>query len=236
MVRGVALSMAEKREIKKLKEENHLSPAEIALAVHRPYETVRKLCLREDMLTEPKKRGRKAKLNLRDRRRIKYQVRKTRKISVRNLTTVTSLDCSPSTTLRTMKAMNMRKKRINYAEEYLTKEPEDLQPIIFSDEKKFRFNGPDGWAYYWIQLGDEKDEVIYSKDYGKFKGVMVHATISKEGLLTVLLYNGVFPEPQLFHDDLRSILHDSSQNGHSGQITPNINDSSTFLSQFIQFN
>ncbi|KAA6366572.1 MAG: hypothetical protein EZS28_037902 [Streblomastix strix] len=40
-------------------------------------------------------------------------------------------------------------------------------------------------AYYWVQLGDEKDEVIYSNDYRKFKGVMVHATISKEGLHTV---------------------------------------------------
>ncbi|KAA6403671.1 MAG: putative Transposable element Tc3 transposase, partial [Streblomastix strix] len=67
----------------------------------------------------------------------------------------------------------------------LTKEPEDLQPILFQDEKKFRYDGPDGWAYYWIQLGDEKDEVIYSKDYGKFKRVIVHATISQEGLLTV---------------------------------------------------
>ncbi|KAA6404139.1 MAG: putative Transposable element Tc3 transposase [Streblomastix strix] len=146
MVRGVALSMAEKREIKKLKEENHLSPAEIIIEVHRYYETVRKLCLHEEMLSEPKRRGRKAKLNL----------------------------CA-----------QFNNSRIIFAEEYLTKEPEDLEPILFSNQKKFRFDGPDGRAYYWIQLGDEKDEVIYSKDYGKFKGMMVNATISKECQLTV---------------------------------------------------
>ncbi|KAA6369405.1 MAG: hypothetical protein EZS28_035068 [Streblomastix strix] len=64
IVRGVALSMAERQKIQKLNEENHQSPAQIAIAVYGPYETVRKLCLREDMLIEPKIRGRKTKLNL----------------------------------------------------------------------------------------------------------------------------------------------------------------------------
>ncbi|KAA6360802.1 MAG: hypothetical protein EZS28_043671 [Streblomastix strix] len=56
---------------------------------------------------------------------------------------------------------------------------------FFRRQEKFRFDGPDGRAYYWYVL-DEKDyDSICSKDCGKYKGVMMHAIISSAGILSL---------------------------------------------------
>jgi transposase len=57
--------------------------------------------------------------------------------------------------------------------------------VIFSDEKKFRFDGPDGWRYYWLELGKEEEKEYFSKDYGTYKGVMVWIGISSEGMIHI---------------------------------------------------
>ncbi|KAA6359517.1 MAG: hypothetical protein EZS28_044956 [Streblomastix strix] len=57
--------------------------------------------------------------------------------------------------------------------------------IVFIDEKKFIYDGPDGRMYYWWHVSDNPGTVHMSKDFGKFKGVMVHMAISTAGILSL---------------------------------------------------
>ncbi|KAA6355578.1 MAG: putative Transposable element Tc3 transposase, partial [Streblomastix strix] len=156
-----------------------------------------------------KKRDPKPKVTVRGQRRISRYVEKHRKVSHRTLTKVLSLNCSPSTTLRTLHIMKMKKKRprrrpklmeryiakrIQFAEEFLLNDQSKKTEIIFSDEKKFRFDGPDGWAYYWNSLDEKDEDSTYSKDYRKYKGVMVHATISSAGIFSLDRLQGCITE------------------------------------------
>jgi hypothetical protein len=73
-------------------------------------------------------------------------------------------------------------KRIAFAKQHLLQET-DFSKIVFSDEKKFRMDGPDGWNYDWHELGTKDDSPQFSKDYGRYKGVMVWMGISAQGIL-----------------------------------------------------
>lgn len=74
-----------------------------------------------------------------------------------------------------------------FAEHHLTNET-PWSKIIFSDEKKFNLDGPDGFAYYWHDL--EKDPQIHSKRQGGGGSVMVWAAISSFGKTDLLLTEG----------------------------------------------
>jgi len=43
--------------------------------------------------------------------------------------------------------------------------------VIFSDEKRFNLNGPDGWAYYWHDMRTEPK--VFSKRQSCGGSVMV---------------------------------------------------------------
>ena len=51
--------------------------------------------------------------------------------------------------------------------------------MIFSDEKKFNLDGPDGYQYYWHDL--RKDQEIYSKRVQGGGGVMIWAAFARNG-------------------------------------------------------
>ncbi|KAA6384118.1 MAG: hypothetical protein EZS28_020353, partial [Streblomastix strix] len=84
---------------------------------------------------------------------------------------------------------------------------------------------------------------LRQKRFLESKQYLIGMNLSLDPKRTLLLYDGVFPVPQLFHDVLDPILHDSSQNVQNtgnlndqwkmencGKSTLNINDSSIFLS------
>lgn len=50
------------------------------------------------------------------------------------------------------------------------------QQVVWSDEKKFNIDGPDGFAYYWHDL--RKNERIFSKRQQGGGGVMIWASFS----------------------------------------------------------
>jgi transposase len=74
--------------------------------------------------------------------------------------------------------------RLTFARQRLS-EKFDFSTTVFSDEKKFRMDGPDGWNYFWAALGDKTVPDCYSKDYGRYRGVMVWMAISSHGVLSV---------------------------------------------------
>ncbi|KAA6392789.1 MAG: putative Transposable element Tc3 transposase [Streblomastix strix] len=230
MVRGVALSKAARQEILDLFYKKKLSRAQILHTTRRPKETIRQVTLDKENTKIFKKRGPKLKLKQRDQRKIRRYVKQNRKTSSRKIPPALDLQCSPSTVLSCMHRMGMHKKRLRrrplltsrhvlarlkFAEEFLTQNQDQILELIFSDEKKFRFDGPDGWAYYWFCLGEKEDEAIYSKDYGKFKGVMCHLAISSAGILSMdrmlgkvnaeswceLLQSNILPEIHRNHGD-----------------------------------
>lgn len=55
----------------------------------------------------------------------------------------------------------------------------DWNKVIFSDEKKFNLDGPDGWAYYWHDL--RKDEATFSTRQQGGGSVMIHGGFSGNG-------------------------------------------------------
>ncbi|KAA6385117.1 MAG: hypothetical protein EZS28_019355 [Streblomastix strix] len=65
-----------------------------------------------------------------------------------------------------------------------------LITIVFTDEKKFRYGGQDGWASYWFYVTDKPGIAQMSKDYGKYKSVMILMALSNYGILNVSRASG----------------------------------------------
>ena len=59
--------------------------------------------------------------------------------------------------------------------------------VIFSDEKKFNLDEPDGYSYYWHDIRDEKD-IKFSRQQGG-GGVNVWAAIGYNGTTELVIIN-----------------------------------------------
>ncbi|KAF0691663.1 Aste57867_17154 [Aphanomyces stellatus] len=68
-----------------------------------------------------------------------------------------------------------KKRRVEFAAKYLNKDV-DLKGTIFSDDKKFNLDGPDGCQYYWYDLHEEVQ--TYSKRAAGGGSVMVCGAMS----------------------------------------------------------
>lgn len=71
-----------------------------------------------------------------------------------------------------------KKKRLEFAEKYIAF-GDQWKNVIFSDEKKFNLDGPDGFKFYWHDLRKQKD-VSMSRNFGGGT-VMVWAAFSFYG-------------------------------------------------------
>jgi hypothetical protein len=60
--------------------------------------------------------------------------------------------------------------------------------VIFSDEKKFNLDGPDGWAYYWHDI--RKNEVNFSTRQNDGGSVMVWACFGAFGQFALVFIDG----------------------------------------------
>lgn len=62
------------------------------------------------------------------------------------------------------------------------------QKTVFSDEKKFNLDGPDGWAYYWHDLRKEKRYLMSRQGGGS--GVMVWLGFTIDRKLQLYMWDG----------------------------------------------
>ena len=77
-------------------------------------------------------------------------------------------------------------KRINFCIETMTY-GEKWKDILFSDEKKFKLNGPDGFKYYWADLRNDKK--VFLKRMNGGGSVMIWGAFSYEVKSELLFIN-----------------------------------------------
>jgi transposase len=114
-----------------------------------------------------------------------------------------------------------KKNRVTFAREKVTWD-EQWAKVIFSDEKKFNLDGPDGFQYYWCDL--RKEEQIFSKRQNGGGSVMVWAAFSRHGKSDLVILNGrqrsenyintlknhLLPFVNRFHDENCIFQHDNA--------------------------
>lgn len=80
-----------------------------------------------------------------------------------------------------------KKRRVAWAKYHVTWKAQWKQ-VVFSDEKKFNLDGPDGAAYYWHDM--RKEEKIFSKRQQGGKSLMVWAGFGYEGKTNIAFPTG----------------------------------------------
>lgn len=78
--------------------------------------------------------------------------------------------------------------RIEFAQRWLAMDKSKWQRVIFSDEKKFNLDGPDGFAYYWHDLRQESR--MFSKRQNGGDSLMLWGAISLFGLSDLVVCKG----------------------------------------------
>ncbi|KAA6383690.1 MAG: hypothetical protein EZS28_020787, partial [Streblomastix strix] len=87
---------------------------------------------------------------------------------------------------RTLREQNMKKKKQRrrpklterhkeQRKQFIIKFLEDVRDwkkIVWTDEKKFRLDGPDKYNSVWVEVDREQPEDVLSVDYQRYKGVM----------------------------------------------------------------
>lgn len=152
----------------------------------------------------PEKLGRKTKYEDRYFRTIERVVMKKPYLGARRINGELAIKSSPSTICRLLRKHNFAKKslkkrpklskkikkqRIEYCSEILVNSI-DTEKWIFTDEKKFKFNGANGYYKYRHNLNNPGDDKYYSTDYHNFRGVMVWMGISTKGILHIERISG----------------------------------------------
>ncbi|KAA6386934.1 MAG: putative Transposable element Tc3 transposase [Streblomastix strix] len=66
----------------------------------------------------------------------------------------------------------------------------DWKKIVWTDEKKFRLDGPDKYNSVWVDVDREQPEDVLSVDYQHYNGVMVWMAISSKNVLHFCRVNG----------------------------------------------
>lgn len=161
-----------------------------------------------------KKRGRKEILKPREKRRIFRELAKTgasikkvkNKLDLTHVSISTiwnSVTNSKNFKYQKMKAgpkleIEHKSNRLKWARKYIHWTHE-WQNIIFSDEKKFNLDGPDGFRYYWNDI--KKDERVFSKRQMGGGSLMVWLGFSYNGKLELGFVN-----PRSNHKDYINLL------------------------------
>lgn len=210
-------SQVEKEEVLKLRLQG-FSYGEISKKMKISRNSVHGICLNRNVL-HPKKRGRKAILTQPHKLQIKRQIsimkQKNEKVNSRKLKEICDLPASRFTICRHLKAINMKyeiirkiiplklqdkNERVKLAKQWLI-ENHPWEKTIFSDEKWFSFDGPDGWSSF-MYPNEEHHRPRRQKGGG---GVMVWAMVLPSGLISYKFLDRKFKSPD-YIDILQNIV------------------------------
>lgn len=189
MGHGKSLTEAEKAKISTLKDYMKLSNRQIAKEISRSECVVRNFLKNRDNYGQNKSTGRPSLISSTQKRQLIRSAANNFK-SARQLMIENNVPIGVRRVRQILKASNhlvytkmMRKPmlspaniqaRLTFADKHIHWTHE-WQKIIFSDEKKFNLDGPDGFAYYWHDLRTEKQ--IFSKRQSGGGSVMVWGAI-----------------------------------------------------------
>lgn len=137
--------------------------------------------------------GRPSKVSHYEKRKIKSFVEKNDRKTINSTKIELNLSVSKPTLSRVFREIGISKRKLK-VKPTLTENHQkfrvdwalsrchpnfDWSKWIFSDEKKFNLDGPDGYRYYWKIEG--MDDKIFSRDSNSRRSVMVWGAISKNG-------------------------------------------------------
>lgn len=201
MPRASHLTQAEKGAILALSAVQ-LSVRAIAKKIHRSESCVRSFLKQGNVSKQPQRPGRPKKLGDRDLRRLARAATEPGS-SPNSLIRSLNLSVSKSTVVRALNNSGIFKyekrahspklskdhkmARVKFAREML-KARQDWRRVVFTDEKKFNFDGPDGWQYYWHDFRKEP-ESFFSRVQGG-GSVMVWAGVSAAGKTEIAVLEG----------------------------------------------
>jgi len=201
MGKGKDLSAYEKGKIDALHEQG-LNNTDIAKIVLRSRSSISRYLNQRSSITGKKASGRKESFTSRTRRSI-FNLATSGSMSsnaiVRHLglkeskwTVQRCLNRNGNARYSKMKQRPLLKsvhinKRLDFARKYMDF-GKKWQTVLFSDEKKFNLDGPDGFKYYWHDL--RKEPKYYSKRVSGGSSVMVWAGIGFGGKTDIVFANG----------------------------------------------
>ena len=201
MPKAIQLTESEKRWILDLHKKN-CSHREIAKKINRS-KTVVTNFLKDPLKYGSRKRtGRRRKVDERTKRLI-IRTASNKSISCANIIHDLNLKLSRWTINRVIKKSKILKKmkkkhsppltkshkdlRLKWAKDHMTWN-EEWRKVVWSDEKKFNLDGPDGFSYYWHDLRKEED--IFSTRAQGGGSIMIWASFGWGGKSSICFVDG----------------------------------------------
>lgn len=192
MGRGKALTVNEKEVIIK-ESAKGTSLADIAQIIGRHIDTVKRFLKDPSPRKKRSDAGLSKTVNDRDMRRIGRQLRRKPGQTSKSIFTAAGLPGVSKTTrndvLRSIASIKVPLKmppltprhkllRMDWAKKYMKM---DMSHVLFTDETRGTFDGPDGWAKGWVQFGAERHQRLRRQQQGG--GVMIWAGIIGDKLV-----------------------------------------------------
>lgn len=177
------------------------SVKDIAKVMNRSCAGIYKVLTRKNHAPKPRS-GRPKKTSLRDDRQI-VRIASNNSISLRQIAAQSQLNVSKDIIHRRLRQTSFivhqkmqkqpplthkhKQERLTWAKEHMTWDDQWIS-VIFSDEKKWNLDGPDGWASYWHDLRKEK-KCFFSRQQGG-GSVMVWGAFSFNGVANLAIISG----------------------------------------------
>lgn len=203
MPRGTALTGAQTSVIDLLRKDDTKSIRAIARHINKSEKVVRNYLKNPTQYGTLRTTGRKPKLSERESRLVireacigeksLEELRISLNLPIKKSSIRRLLHSSGYLAHRRMKTapyMTPRNKsvRLEWCMENIKFKQEEWRGVIFSDEKKFNLDGPDGWAYYWHDLRTEPR--IFTKRQMGGDSVMLWSCFSYHGKGPIVYLNG----------------------------------------------
>lgn len=200
MPKSTHLSDAEKGKILAFRECG-LSGHEIATRINRSKTVVYNYLKNPEKYGQQKRTGRPPSLTPRQTRAVirraclkkqtSNHIKRELQLSCSSRTVRTVLNKNPNVRFSKFKSLPPLTKqhkinRINFAKKHVVFGSK-WRDVVFSDEKRFNLDGPDGMRYFWYDLRHERH--IFSKRQFGGGGVMVWAGFSANGITPIVFWD-----------------------------------------------